>query len=197
LCSPQADRAVAGAELHTSFQLDEWEYLALVEPDGLTIAQHFAPAFPSQRANISCGAAGYFAPPPPASNGLPTRAGCGYEVQRQSRILRDAVHRCHYHGYGRRGNSLDDERKTAHTGDGHDLLRPIPVTNTTFLRAAAFKPGFIPSDVDTHTISSRFGYRQPAAPPGYPAIWPDDNYPRTTRWTRTSWTARITVPPLK
>src|SRR6185436_12043349 len=28
---------------------------------------------------------------------------------------------------------------------------PIRVTNTTILRAAAFRPGFLPTDIDTHT----------------------------------------------
>jgi len=50
------NRAVAGAELHTSFQLSSsGEYLALVQPDGVTVAQAFAPAFPPQRENVSYG----------------------------------------------------------------------------------------------------------------------------------------------
>ena len=50
------DRAVAGAELHTNFQLNnQGEYLALVEPDGTTIAREYSPAFPPQRSNVSFG----------------------------------------------------------------------------------------------------------------------------------------------
>jgi hypothetical protein len=50
------DRAVSGAELHTNFRLDvEGEYLALVEPDGSTVAHEFAPAFPPQLPNVSWG----------------------------------------------------------------------------------------------------------------------------------------------
>ncbi|HVR36152.1 MAG TPA: lamin tail domain-containing protein, partial [Methylomirabilota bacterium] len=50
------DRANPGAELHTNFQLtSDGEFLALVEPDGTTIADAFSPAFPPQRANISFG----------------------------------------------------------------------------------------------------------------------------------------------
>jgi len=49
-------RAVAGAPLHASFQLSAGgEYLALVKPDGVTIASEFAPQFPEQFANISYG----------------------------------------------------------------------------------------------------------------------------------------------
>ena len=50
------DRAVAGSPLHTNFQLASvGEYLALVKPDGTTIAQEFAPAFPPQLADVSYG----------------------------------------------------------------------------------------------------------------------------------------------
>jgi hypothetical protein len=48
------DRAVAGAELHTNFRLTgSGGYLALVQPDGVTIAH--ARAYPAQRANVSFG----------------------------------------------------------------------------------------------------------------------------------------------
>src|SRR5829696_3495409 len=43
-------------ELHTNFQLDnDGEYLALVMPDGVTIAQAYSPMYPPQRANRSFG----------------------------------------------------------------------------------------------------------------------------------------------
>lgn len=48
------DRAVAGSELHTNFSLStEGEYLALVEPDGLTKASEFDA--PQQYENVSYG----------------------------------------------------------------------------------------------------------------------------------------------
>ncbi|KKM02112.1 hypothetical protein LCGC14_1787700, partial [marine sediment metagenome] len=50
------DRRVSGSELHTNFKLDGGgEYLALVHPDGVTIANEFAPAYPPQVADISYG----------------------------------------------------------------------------------------------------------------------------------------------
>jgi hypothetical protein len=50
------NRARAGAELHTNFQLDNaGEFLALVQPDSATIEHAYSPAFPPQRANISFG----------------------------------------------------------------------------------------------------------------------------------------------
>jgi hypothetical protein len=52
------NRAVAGRRLHTNFKLEaSGEYLALVHPDGTTIAHEFAPAFPPQQNDISHGLA--------------------------------------------------------------------------------------------------------------------------------------------
>ena len=51
------NRAVAGAPLHANFSLSAGgEYLALVRPDGVTVASEFAP-FPPQMPNISYGIA--------------------------------------------------------------------------------------------------------------------------------------------
>ncbi|NLF33271.1 MAG: lamin tail domain-containing protein, partial [Planctomycetes bacterium] len=50
------DRAVAGSELHTNFKLSgDGEYLALIRPDGITVAHEFAPAFPRQQEDVSYG----------------------------------------------------------------------------------------------------------------------------------------------
>src|SRR5207247_1674530 len=49
------NRAAAGAELHTNFQLGNGgNYPALVQPDG-TVAHEFSPAYPPQRRNASYG----------------------------------------------------------------------------------------------------------------------------------------------
>jgi hypothetical protein len=50
------NRASAGQELHTDFQLEQsGEYLALIEPDGVTLATEFAPTFPPQFEDVSYG----------------------------------------------------------------------------------------------------------------------------------------------
>jgi hypothetical protein len=50
------NRAEAGRPLHTNFKLDgDGEYLALVRPDGFTVAFQFAPKYPSQTGDISYG----------------------------------------------------------------------------------------------------------------------------------------------
>jgi len=52
------DRTIAGAELHTNFNLDAaGEYLALIEPNGFTVSQEFAPQFPRQLEDVSYGLA--------------------------------------------------------------------------------------------------------------------------------------------
>ena len=50
------NRAVPGAPLHANFTLSAGgEYLALVHPDGATVANEFAPQFPGQIQNVSYG----------------------------------------------------------------------------------------------------------------------------------------------
>ena len=52
------DRRNPVAELHANFKLDRnGEYLALVEPDGETIASQFAPEYPDQYTDVSYGSA--------------------------------------------------------------------------------------------------------------------------------------------
>ncbi len=50
------NRRTPGAPLHANFKLaDEGEYLALVQPDGVTIATQFYPTFPPQLPDVSYG----------------------------------------------------------------------------------------------------------------------------------------------
>lgn len=50
------DRSNPGSELHTNFSLDrEGEYLALVRPDGVTVASEFGPNYPLQLSDVSYG----------------------------------------------------------------------------------------------------------------------------------------------
>src|SRR6476469_8157537 len=50
------DLATAGQELHTNFQLSGGgEYLALVNPAGVTVQHAYAPAYPGQSTDISYG----------------------------------------------------------------------------------------------------------------------------------------------
>jgi hypothetical protein len=50
------DRQDPAASLHTNFKLNrDGEYLALVHPDGVTVASEFAPVFPRQISNVTYG----------------------------------------------------------------------------------------------------------------------------------------------
>lgn len=50
------NRRAADSELHTNFRLDSTgEYLALVKPDGLTIAHDFGAEYPAQQIDVSFG----------------------------------------------------------------------------------------------------------------------------------------------
>jgi len=52
----EKDRRVPGRPLHTNFKLSgDGEYLALVRPDGASVASEFAPSFPPQVADVSYG----------------------------------------------------------------------------------------------------------------------------------------------
>ncbi|MCE9616069.1 MAG: lamin tail domain-containing protein [Lentisphaerae bacterium] len=51
-----ADTPVIGSDLHANFKLDpDGEYLALVKPDGVTVASEYAPAYPDQTTDVSFG----------------------------------------------------------------------------------------------------------------------------------------------
>jgi|GEM_PF-872123 len=63
------------------------------------------------------------------------------------------------------GSTPTETHGTVYTG-------PIPINKTTIVRAAAFKPLYEPSNVDTHTyIFLDDVLSQPALPPGFPSDW--------------------------
>jgi len=176
------DRAVPGAELHTSFSLDpDGEYLALVQPDGLTVACEFAPKYPEQFADISYGlydsGYAYFAKPTPgAANGTGLAEVVGDTKFSQDRGFYDTPFdvtiTCETPGatirYTTNGTSPSATNGIFYTG-------PITVGATTVLRAAAFKDGCLPSNADTQSyillddVIRQSPTGQP--PPGWPSSW--------------------------
>lgn len=89
------NRAVAGAELHTNFELDAGgEYLALVRPDGTTIQQQFAPKYPEQTIDVSYGSPQSVSPlVAPDATGryhVPTAADAGLGTSWSSHSFDDA-----------------------------------------------------------------------------------------------------------
>jgi len=173
---------------HTSFALArEGDYLALVNSDGITIADEFAPAYPEQFTDISYGiqpsdgTLRFFAIPTPAGNNTN-----GYEG-----VVKDtnfSIDRGFYDapfnvvittttpGAGIR-YTTDGTKPSATNGTLY--LAPVAISKTTPLRAVACKTGWLSTDVDTHTyIFVDQVARQPDDPVGWPADWgPDVNVP--------------------
>lgn len=58
---------------------------------------------------------------------------------------------------------------------GTVFTSPIPITSTVIVRAFAYKPGYEPSNVDTHTylFANDVAAQPSGAPPGYPTTWTD------------------------
>ncbi|MFT5106386.1 MAG: hypothetical protein ACI9UA_002009, partial [Pseudoalteromonas tetraodonis] len=154
------DRAVAGSELHANFSLGaNGEYLALVKPDGTTIVTDFSPTYPNQHPDVSFGfdegslLEGYFVTPTPGtanSSGFTEFvADTAFSIDRGiysspisvviSTLTTGAEIR-----YTTNGSKPTETTGNVYTG-------PIVISQTTVLRAAAFKSGAIPTNVDTHT----------------------------------------------
>ncbi|MEM1448493.1 MAG: lamin tail domain-containing protein [Planctomycetota bacterium] len=151
------DRAVSGSELHTNFRLSAGgEYLGLINPSG-TVITAFAPTYPPQVADISYGfeadffTRSYFDPPTP---GAPNQPG--------GQLL-EAVGLSRAHGLvdNAFNLTLSHPSPTAtirYTLDGREptptdtaYAGPFAITSTTTLRARAFAPGFLPSEISTAT----------------------------------------------
>ena len=179
------NRAVAGAPLHTSFSLvGDGDYLALIKADGVTVEFAYTPRFPPQYIDVSYGLSAtnltlqqfFGTPTPGASNSFSPFikvADTKFDPDRglyETNILVTIT--CATPGATIR-YTLDGTAPTATAGTVY--AGPLTVTNTTTLRAAAFKAGLASSDVDTHTYlfirdvltQSPLGQ----APAGWPTSW--------------------------
>ena len=156
------DRAVAGSELHTNFKLSgDGEYLALIQPDGVTVASEFSPTFPPQLANVSYGIAdgssgidsgGYLAiPTPGADNSIETPQasepvvfslpGAVYSASVQVELF--ATHSADTLYY-----TLDGSEPTAASSE---YSGAISISSTTCLRARSFEAGLALGPVNSET----------------------------------------------
>ena len=170
------DYVDAGGNLHTNFALRSGgEYLALVSPDGLTVTSEFSPRYPEQREDVSYGFNGFFRQPTPGTDN--DGGGVTGFVQDTS----FSVDRGFYEQPFAVTITTDTPgAEIYYTMDGTEpspdnglLYRnPVTISTTTTLRAAAFKEGFEPTNIDTQTyLFLDDVLRQPSTIPGYPGSW--------------------------
>ena len=156
------DRGGANA-LHTNFKLRaQGEYLALVLPDGATVAHAYAPEYPQQMPNISYGLTGYaesqvpryFTAPTPLA---PNKGGTKGQVM--------PVHFSQERGFYTAPFELvlstdtegadiimtfDGSRPTM--THGIPYTAPLSITRTRTVRAVAIAPGYLDAQVQTHSF---------------------------------------------
>jgi hypothetical protein len=171
------DRTVG--ELHTNFKLAaESGYLALVMPDGRTVAFDYGPSYPPQRRDVSYGlgpqGVQYFAVPTPGrpNTSAPIDVVAGPRFSHEHGLYEDPFTLtlfCDTPGATLRYTT--DGKPPTETG-GQVYTAPIVIQTTTCIRAAAFKPGWLASEVRTRTFVFLADVaRQSSKPPGFPAVW--------------------------
>ncbi|MCA9441481.1 MAG: lamin tail domain-containing protein, partial [Candidatus Omnitrophica bacterium] len=152
------DRAVAGSELHLNFKLtSQGEYLGLIEPDGMTVAHEYAPAFPEQYEDVSyglvSGVAAYMATPSPGAEnvggGLNQTSPVEFSVERGFHTSPFQVELSTQSfgatiRYTLDGSPPRDSHGTVYSG-------PVSISTSSVLRAAAFASGLSPSVIETQT----------------------------------------------
>lgn len=161
-CSDKNRSPVDGQALHTNFRLDgDGEFLGLFRPGG-GMASGFPPSFPPQQPDIAYGRTldgeySYLDPPTPgmANDSSPSFAAIVSAPE-------FSVPRGLYAGNTAISVALSSETPGAsirytfdgsapETDTGLSYTTPIVVSQSTVLRAAAFKEGWIASPVVTHT----------------------------------------------
>lgn len=158
-------RPTNGDPLHTNFNLRAaGEYLALLAPDGSTILSEFGTAdrdYPPQEPGTSYGffgdplQEGYLLNPTPGDENDASSGVSGFVADTRFSVRRgfydtpfmleitsatpEAVIR-----YTTDGSWPDETTGTIYTG-------PIMVDRTMAVKAMAYRPGFVPTNIDTHT----------------------------------------------
>lgn len=149
-----------GGPVHTNFSLSKnGEYLALVDTDGVTVLTSFAPSYPEQKDNVSYGAevggasVGYFSPPTPGTaNGSSFSGfvedtkfslGRGFYASPQTVLITTLTPGATIR-YTTDGSLPSESNGTVYSA-------PLTISETTTLRACAYKTGLASTNVDTNT----------------------------------------------
>ncbi|MBP9901213.1 MAG: CotH kinase family protein [Verrucomicrobia bacterium] len=176
--------------LHTNFKLnDRGEYLALVQPDGQTVAHEFLPKYPRQRGGVSfglreglrfddvrrsvtAGAYTYFDQMTPGATN--TGAVRGVVADLKANLAGSVVDAPVLLTLTTRSPGVQirytTNGSTPSETSGMIYDRPLRIAATTVLRAAAFHPGFAPSEILTRSfIFPQQVMHQTGA--GFPEAW--------------------------
>lgn len=176
------DRRDPAKNLHTGFSLSgSGEYLAIIEPDQVSISHSYSPMFPAQRADVSYGLVSgqesYMTEPTP-----------GMENTLGDYILRPVFSR--ERGFYKQpfdvelsvGDAgleiyytLDGSRPSK--SEGSLYTGPVTIQTTTPLSAVAVNASGGASEVVTHTyLFTDSIVKQPELPAGYPDVWGNFKY---------------------
>lgn len=173
----------AETALHTNFRLNkDGDFLGLHNVLESRFIDEISPQFPAQLRDISYGRYGpemkfgFMAAPTPGGPNEATNAWAGrvspviFSVERGLFDAPFAVELSTETDGAAIRYTTDGSEPTATNGQIYS--QPIPVAATTLLRAAAFKPNFLPSTATTQSyIFLDTVLAQPAAPAGFPANW--------------------------
>lgn len=179
------NRRVPGAPLHTNFKLaDQGEYLALVRPDGISIASQFSPAYPTQLPDVSYGmpsdrtSNSYLAFPTPGSANAPAtnyfisplrfHPPRGWFTNSVFVVIATPTPGAEIHV------TTDGSTPGLTNGLVYTNGLTLLLTNTTVVRAAAFIPGYqSTSDAQTYIFPQQVT-RQTGA--GLPTTWGTNHF---------------------
>ena len=149
--------------LHAAFKLDgAGEYLALVQPDGTTIARQFSPTFPPQSVNVSYGTrdgvdyGAFTAPTPGVANGFFTAVSNSVTASPTGRTFLDTLTvtlSAQLSGDAVIRYTLDG---TAPTAGSPVYTAPFTLNTNTRLRTGIFQTGFNPGP-ETSEVYLRLG----------------------------------------
>jgi hypothetical protein len=176
-----------GGKLHSNFRLNSaGNYLGLFNSQlPRQAVSEFSPAYPEQRGDVSYGftaadTPSYFTTPTPGAANSPASAlsgvvpppaasvKSGFFNQSFNVVLSTATSGAEIR------YTLDGSVPTPGSALYTDALTisATPDRAVVLLRAAAFKPGWLSSEITTHSyIFPDYVITQPANPAGFPAIW--------------------------
>jgi len=173
---------------HTNFKLSSTgEYLAIIRPDGATVDDAFSPVFPEQFTDISYGrhpTTGalqfYDATTPGAPNGTGGYPGVVKDTNfSDDRGFFDTAFQLAITSATPGATiryTTDGSIPTPDSGIVFNPASPIAIATTTIVRAIAYKSGWLPTNIDTHSyLFVADVARQPSDPPGWPSDWGYDS----------------------